>query len=244
MTALSKLERVNAALRGEAVDRVPVSAWRHFLDEEHDPVRLAEVSLRHFNEFDWDWLKVNPRATYYAEAWGNRYDLSSTPQIIPPLTEGPLQRPSDLAKITALPPTSGVFDEHLQLTRLIRKGIGHAHFLQTIFSPLSVLSFLTARPEGDRLEDFAKAQNEGIRHFIHENPQGAHEALNNIASTLAQYAAAVIEAGASGIFFAIVKLARQGVLTEAEFAEFGKPYDLQVLKAIQFAPHLWSVCLF
>lgn len=243
MTALSKRERVNAALKGEAVDRVPVSAWRHFLDEEHDPVRLAEVSLRHFNEFDWDWLKVNPRATYYAEAWGNRYDLSGTPQIIPPLVDGPLQTSADLQKITALPPTSGVFDEHLQLTRLVRRGIGDAHFLQTIFSPLSILSFLAARPESERLEDFTKAQNEGIRRLIHENPKGAHEALGNIASTLAQYAAAVIEAGASGLFFAIVKLARQGVLTESEFAEFGKPYDLQVLKAVQGAPfNLLHIC--
>ena len=35
MAQLSKRERVDAALKGEPVDRVPVAAWRHFLDEEN-----------------------------------------------------------------------------------------------------------------------------------------------------------------------------------------------------------------
>ena len=47
MSSLSKRERVDAALRGEAVDRVPVSAWRHFIPEERGPETLADVSLSH-----------------------------------------------------------------------------------------------------------------------------------------------------------------------------------------------------
>lgn len=243
MPQLSKRERVDAALKGEAVDRVPVSAWRHFLKAEHQPETLAHISLQHFNEFDWDWLKVNPRATYYAEAWGNRYAFKNYDTVVPRLIDGPLHTPADLDKIQPLNPTAGVFAEHLDLTRLIKAGIGDAHFLQTVFSPLSVLSFLVARTETDNLEDFARAQYAGVRQFIQENPQGAHEALKNIADTLGNYAAAVVDAGASGIFFAIVKLARQGVLTEAEFAEFGKPYDLQVLQAVAGAPfNMLHIC--
>ena len=40
-----------------------------------------------------------------------------------------------------------------------------------------------------------------------------HAALGAIAETLAGYARAVVEAGASGLFYAIVRLAREGVLT-------------------------------
>jgi uroporphyrinogen decarboxylase len=235
MAQLSKRERVDAALKGEAVDRVPVSAWRHFLDEEYDPEVLAQVSLQHVQEFDWDWLKLNPRATYYAEAWGNRYDHHNYKSIVPPLLQATLQSPADLEKIQPINSTGGVFAEHLDLVQRVRAGIGDVHFVQTVFSPLSVLSFLTARPVSNRIEDFPQAQTEGITRYIRENPVGAHEALKNIASTLAGYASAAVDAGASGLFFAIVKLARQGVLTEAEFEEFGKPYDLQVLNAIQNA---------
>lgn len=235
MAQFSKRERVEAALRGEAVDRVPVSAWRHFLDEEQRPETLADVSLKHFHDFDWDWLKVNPRATYYAEAWGNQYDFGDYDSVIPRLIDGPLHSPEDLEKIEVLDGTSGVFAEHLHLTRLVRQGIGNAHFLQTVFSPLSVLSFLAARPESNSIEAFSKSQYEGVRRLIHENPAGAHQALSNIADTLGKYAAAAIDAGASGVFFAIVKLAREGVLTQSEHAEFGRPYDLRVLESVQGA---------
>lgn len=243
MSQLTKRERVAAALKGEEVDRVPVSAWRHFIPEERQPDTLARVSLRHFYDFDWDWLKVNPRATYYAEAWGNRYNYALYDGVLPRLISGPIESPADLDKIEAVKPTGGVFAEQLDLVQQIKAGIGGAHFLQTIFSPLSVLAFLVARPQTNNFEAAAQAQQDDVRRFIAKNPQGAHIALNNIAATLAKYASAVVDAGASGIFFAIVKLARQGVLSEAEYAKFGTPYDLQVLQAVQGAPfNLLHIC--
>jgi uroporphyrinogen decarboxylase len=40
-----------------------------------------------------------------------------------------------------------------------------------------------------------------------------------------------------------VRLARQGVLTPDEYAEFGRPYDLQVLQAVRDAPfNLLHIC--
>lgn len=243
MAQLSKRERVDAALKGELVDRVPVSAWRHFLDEENDPNTLATVTLKHFHDFDWDWIKVNPRATYYAEAWGNRYDFNDYDSVLPRLIDGPLNSPADLEKIQPINPTAGVFDEHLQLVKQVKAGIGEAHFLQTVFSPLSVLGFLVARSEQHRIDLDVQAQHDGLRRYFAENPKGVHEALKNIATTLGQYAAATVDAGASGLFYAIVKLARQGILTEAEYEEFGKPYDLQVLKAVEAAPfNMLHIC--
>jgi uroporphyrinogen decarboxylase len=243
MPSLSKRERVDAALAGEAVDRVPVSAWRHFIPAELSPETLAEISLRHFDTFDWDWLKVNPRATYYAEAWGNRYDYQHYDVVLPRLVEGPLNSPEDLDKIGEVPATGGVFAENLDLIRRIHAGINGAHFVQTIFSPLSVLAFLAARPRVGGIDAATQAQVDGLRALINENPAGVHHALENIAATLAKYAAAAVDAGASGLFFAIVKLARKDILSREEYAEFGKPYDLQVLQAVQGAPfNLLHIC--
>lgn len=243
MAELSKRERVDAALKGEAADRVPVSAWRHFLADEYAAEPLARVTLKHYHDYDWDWIKINPRATYYAEAWGNRYDFSDYDSVIPRLVDGPLHSPADMEKITPINPTAGVFAEQLDVVRLIKAGIGDAHFLQTVFSPQSVLSFLISRPKFHKIEEFSRAQYDGLNEFLHENPEGAHEALKNIAATLAQYSSAAVDAGASGLFFAIVKLARQGVISEADFGEFGKPYDLQVLKAVEGAPfNMLHIC--
>ena len=245
MTQLSKRERVDAALQGEAVDRVPVSAWRHFIPAERHPDTLAQASLKHFRDFDWDWLKVNPRATYYAEAWGSRYDYDHYTSVLPELVGSPLRNPADLAKIVEVSGTAGVFAEQLDLIKLVKAGIGGAHFIQTVFSPLSVLYFLVAAPQTQprSLDELADLQYAELRRYLRENPKGAHAALKNIATTLGKFSAAAVDAGASGLFFAIVKLARQGVLSQPEFEEFGKPYDLQVLKAVEGAPfNLLHIC--
>ena len=106
-----------------------------------------------------------------------------------------------------------------------------------------MLSFLVARPHTAKIDDMTASAYDGVRRFIHENPEAAHAALQNIASTLAEYSKATIDAGASGLFFAIVKLAREGILTEDEFEAFGKPYDQQVLAAVQGAPfNMLHIC--
>ena len=244
MPQLTKRERVDAALRGEIVDRVPVSAWQHFLPAERHPDTLAAASLKHFHDFDWDWLKVNPRATYYAEAWGSHYDFAAYTGVLPRLLATPLQAPADLEKIREISGTQGVFAEQLDLIQQIKAGIGGAHFLQTVFSPLSVLYFLVARPQQTHpAEQLPDIQYEDLRRYLQENPRGAHAALKNIAATLGKFASAAVDSGASGLFFAIVRLARQGVLSRSEFEEFGKPYDLQVLKAVEGAPfNLLHIC--
>ncbi len=244
LNKLTKRERVGAALRGEPVDRVPVSAWQHFIPAERQPETLAAASLKHFHDFDWDWLKINPRATYYAEAWGSRFDFEKYSGVLPKLESTPLQAPLDLEKIHEISGTEGVFAEQLEVIKLIKAGIGGAHFLQTVFSPLSVLYFLVARPSQTHpAEPLPEIQYEDLRRFLHENPKGAHAALKNIAATLGKFSSAAVDAGASGLFFAIVKLARQEVLSKTEFEEFGKPYDLQVLKAVEGAPfNLLHIC--
>jgi uroporphyrinogen decarboxylase len=140
-------------------------------------------------------------------------------------------------------PTGGVFAEQLDLLRRIYTGVDGIHFVQTVFSPLSVLAFLTA-DLGDQLPSLGLDSDYGhLRALIQADPQGVHAALDAIATTLAGYAAASLEAGASGLFFAIVRLARAGVLSETEFAEFGQPYDLRVLAAVREAPfNLLHIC--
>jgi uroporphyrinogen decarboxylase len=243
MTQLTKHERVTAALRGQPVDRPPVAAWRHFIPEERAAEPLAEAHLRFFAEYDWDWLKINPRATYYAEAWGSRFDYEHYSGVLPRQLHSPVSTFADLAAITPRSPTVGVFEEQLDLLHRIKDGIAGAPLIQTVFSPLSVLTFLIARPDDPTGEAALPVRFERLRGLLHEHPQVVHGALSAIAETLAGYAAASVDAGASGIFFAIVRLARAGVLSEQEYAAFGRPYDLQVLQAVQGAPfNLLHVC--
>jgi uroporphyrinogen decarboxylase len=183
MTSLSKRERVDAALRGAPVDRAPVAAWRHFIPAERDAATLAEAHLRFLQEFDWDWLKVNPRATYYAEAWGNQYDFDDYAGVLPRLVGGTIESPADLDRIQPLGPTSAAFAEQLDLLDRIKAGIGDARFVQTVFSPLSALAFLLAQP-GDQQQDLGLQSNFGeLRRALHEQPERARGAAGDCRDT-------------------------------------------------------------
>src|SRR5437773_8150388 len=69
-------ERVVAALRGEPVDRVPVSLWLHNFATENSAETLAAETVRLAHRFDWDFLKPQSRAQCFAEMWGLRYTPS------------------------------------------------------------------------------------------------------------------------------------------------------------------------
>ena len=231
MSAMTKRERVQAALKGRPVDRVPVSAWGHDFLREWTAQGLAEATLESYRRFDWDFIKVNPRATYYAEAWGARYRPSGRADGEPELVEAAVRSAADLDDIGPIDWGSGPFGEQIEALRLIDRGLaGEAPFVQTVFSPLAVMSRLTG-------------STHKVRELLTEHPHEVERALEGIARTLAGYARACLEAGASGIFFATVEWGSRGIISPAEYARFGRPYDLQVLAAVADAPfNILHVC--
>lgn len=233
MSDFSKHERVLAALSGQEVDRVPVSAWGHIIPAEKDVQALAEATLHFASEYDWDWIKVNPRATYFAEAWGNQYDFDDYAGVLPKLRYSPLGEKPDLEAIKPVSATGGAFGDHLKLLQIIKKGIQDTPFVQTVFTPISVLGFLVGRTSASTQEAITNAQYAAVKKAIQKEPQVVHKALEAITETLINYATEVLNAGADGIYLAITGFARKGVLTRAEYQEFGKPYDLKILNAVQ-----------
>ncbi len=57
---MTKKERVTAALRGQPVDRAPISFWGHNYLKEWSAEGLAEAMLENYHRYGWDWMKVNP----------------------------------------------------------------------------------------------------------------------------------------------------------------------------------------
>ena len=233
---MNKHERVAAALAGSPVDRPPVSAWRHFVGREENAADLTAAMLEFHRAYDWDWLKVNPRATYFAEAWGNTYDFSQYVSVVPRATRVTLESVADLQNIRPIDPSGGAFGEQLDALSRIRAGVdGDVPIIQTVFSPLSVVAWLAGGPAGFDLPGLPSSLPL-VRAAIQEAPEALESALDAIATTLAGYVRLTLEAGADGIFFAIVRLARHGYLTREQYARFGRPYDLRVLEAAAGAP--------
>ena len=78
-------ERVRAALAGEPVDRPPAAWWGHTYRDEWSPASLARVTVERQRRFGWDFVKLQPRATCFAEAFGSAYRPSGRPDTAPVL---------------------------------------------------------------------------------------------------------------------------------------------------------------
>jgi uroporphyrinogen decarboxylase len=228
---MSKTERVFAALRGDDVDRVPVSAWWHDFPREWAADAVAEATLEAYRKYGWDFVKVNPRACYYAEDWGARYIIADGANKQPVLTEPGISSPDDLARIKPLDVTKGAYGEQLESLRIISKELaGEAPFIQTVFSPLAVLSRITG-------------STKYVQRLMQEHADALLAALEVITATVAEYSRACVAAGADGVFLATVEWGATEFISAEGYHRFARPFDLRVLEAVQGAPfNVFHVC--
>jgi uroporphyrinogen decarboxylase len=148
-----------------------------------------------------------------------RYDLDIykiMPDMPYPFPANSIHRPDDWDLVAPLSPTAGNLGRMVQTTELVRRAVGpETPVVVTVYSPIT---------EARR---FAGGWD-ALRRELAESPDHVHRALGTIANNLAGYTGALLEAGADGIYYA-VQGAAGGVLTEAEFREFARPYDLLAL---------------
>jgi uroporphyrinogen decarboxylase len=130
MAEVTKRERVQAALRGDMLDRPPFAFWHHF--RPHGSARaLADATLDFFGRFDLDIYKIMPDLPY-------------------PFPNGGISGPDHWHLLAPLAVTAGNFGRQLDTVRLVRAAVGpDVPVISTMFSPLTqVLEF--AGTEGVR----------------------------------------------------------------------------------------------
>jgi uroporphyrinogen decarboxylase len=213
-----------AALRGEAVDRVPLSFWLHDFAAENTVEGFVGESLRLARVFGWDYLKPQSRAQCFAEAWGLRYQASGERAVPYTRTHAPCTDAADLRRLKPAEPAEGALGDQLTALRQIRAGVGaDTPIIWTVFSPLMVVPYLLA---GGVEQTLALAR---------EEPAALESALSAIAHTLAGYTRLALAAGADGLFYA-TNIARRELISEAECRRFQRSHDLTVLAASEPAP--------
>ncbi|MBI2836239.1 MAG: uroporphyrinogen decarboxylase [Chloroflexi bacterium] len=222
-------ERIRATLKGQEVDRVAVSMWRHFYSKETSARSLAEAMLAFQKKFDWDFVKVNPRASYHAEGWGVevKYSGDGSPEI----RKTPVSNPDDWLKIEPLKLDRGVLKEHIEVVERIDRGLkGSVPFVMTIFNPISVAARL------------APSEELFLEH-LREHTDKVNPALDAVTETFIAFSRACLERGASGLFFATTAWATSETMSEDEYRRFARPYDLKLLNALPPAEfHILHVC--
>ena len=218
----SKRERLQAALVGEKVDRVPVALWRHFPVDDQDPIALAEATLDFQAQYDFDFIKVTPASSYCVRDWGVEDAWKGDPEGTREYTRYVVRDPEEWARLRALPVHRGFLGASLKcLARLKERCGDDVPFIQTIFSPLSQAKHL--------------AGEQRLLEHLRREPRLVLQGLKTIAETTAAYIQAARDKGISGVFFA-AQQASYRLMDRGAYARFGEPFDRRVLEA---AGGLW-----
>ena len=212
-------ERVEAAIAMGVGDRPPVGAWGHTYREEWVPAELAEVTVERARRFGWDFVKFQPRASCFAEAFGSTYHPSGH-KLRGPILLRPAVPDLDSWKSLSLANPKALADQ-VESIRIVARELGpDVPVIQTVFSPITVGGYLVG-----------KSQSRVVRE-LRRNPELVGPALEKIAHALVDFSRRSIDAGAAGIFFAISGYAGRGVMTEDSYRELVLPYDRSVLDAL------------
>ena len=219
MTDWRKRKRLEATISGQAPDRVPVALWRHWPGDDQDAQALAAAHLQWQKAYDWDLLKVGPASSYSVVDWGveDRWvgHIEGTRQY----THRAVQKPEDWAGLQPLDPGKGMLATQLEALRLVKESVGESiPVLVTIFSPLSQAKHL--------------ADNEPMLSHLRQQPDLFRQGQAAILESTLRFIEAAKKLGIDGIYYA-VQHARYPLMSREEYATWGRPYDLQILDAVQ-----------
>lgn len=224
---MSKRERIAAALAGQEVDNVPVGFWGHVTSDPRTADEIVRETLAFQRRFDWDFVKLMPSGMYYPQALGAELTPASGPGAVNGLARSVVNGPADWATLPVPEPATGWLAQHVESTRRVRAALGpDVPIIQTLFSPLTVAHKLSL---GDTFGSYVRAHVDAL-----------HAGLDRIVDGSIAFARATLEAGADGFFFATQE-ATLDELTEPEFAELGRQYDLRVLESL--GPRAWFTIL-
>lgn len=233
MSDWNSRSRFNAVLSGEVPDRPPVAAWGHFFDVETDPALLADATIRFTLGYDWDWVKINPRNTYYLEAFGNTFDYDDYHGSQPYQTRGIINTVKDLRLVDherAIGSTA-ILDQ-IDVLRRVRKSLPDLPVAQTVFSPLTILLGLAGLPRSVGKTIPGSTTQVSLKDLISEDPEGTHRALHEITLVLEDYIARIAEAGADAVYYALTGTANPVISGKTIFTEFSTPYDRRIIASI------------
>jgi len=173
----------------------------------------------------WHHFKPNGSGIKLAEAtrvfFDDEFDLDILkimPDIPYPFPHGSIRTVDDWRYFEPLDQQrSRFFTQRRTAVRSLRAQVGDdAPIIVTCFSPLTEALYAVA----DR--------SIVLRHMEDEGPV-VHGALRTIAENLRASIADVIAAGADGVFLS-AQAASTAILSESQFREFGRPYDLMALE--------------
>ena len=200
-------------------DRPPVGAWGHTYREEWFPAELAGVTVNRARRFGWDFVKFQPRASSFAEAFGSVYHPSGHRLRGPIVIKAAVPDPESWSSVRLV--NRKALDDQVESIGTVARELGRdVPVIQTVFSPITVGGYLAG-----------KSQSRVVRE-LRKHPELVGPVLEKIGEALVDFSRRSVEAGAAGVFYAISGYAGRGVMSEDLYRDLVLPYDQAVLQAM------------
>ena len=212
-------ERVEAALAMGVADRPPVGAWGHTYREEWSPEELARVTVDRARKFGWDFVKFQPRATCFAEAFGSVYKPAGH-RLKGPVPVSFAVPDLDAWRTVSATNPKALYDQAESIGIVARELGPGVPVIQTVFSPITVAGYLVGKSKSRVVRELRK------------HPDIVRPALQRIADLLVDYSKRSVKAGAAGVFYAISGYASKDAMPEIVYRELVLPLDLSVLERL------------
>lgn len=216
--SMTKKERLKAALRGEKPDRIPYSLWSHMPGTDLDPVAITEKTYEFYKDYDLDFIKTMNNGMYAIEDFGCTVDYSEIEKGgVAKITSSPIHSPEDWEKLQICSFKEGSLARELTYLRLLLDKVKgeEVPVIFTVFSPITIADKLSGK--------------KALEHIRAGHGEKVKKALEVIAETTRSLAAEAIRMGADGVFFAS-QLSTYNQMSDVEYLEYGKPYDVSVLE--------------
>jgi uroporphyrinogen decarboxylase len=199
------------------MERVPAALWRHFPVDDQNPSALARAVIAFQKNYEYDLVKVTPASSFCIKDWGVQDDWRGDTEGTRDYTRPVINDPEDWGRLPVLDPGKGFLADQLRCLQILVKEFGpQTPVIQTIFNPLSQAKNLIGKGR--------------LLVHLRKYPDVLHAGLKIITESTLRFIEAISELEIAGVFFA-VQHAQHGLLTEAEYLQFGRHYDLLLLES-------------
>ena len=208
---MRKRERLERAIAGEAVDRVPVSLWRHWPGDDQRFTDLARSTIDFQHDYNWDFVRVMPSRNFQVIDYGVQDEWCGDPSGFRAIKKRVIKRSLDWTELRPLTPARGALSQQVECLRLICGALksDNVPVLQTIYSPLAQAAQL--------------AGSQRVLRDMRLRPDRLRSGLNQVTeSTLRFLDSLRKQPGLAGVFI-VTEFASHDIMSETEYEAFGLP---------------------
>lgn len=218
-----KRERLERAIAGEAVDRVPVALWRCWPGDDQRAADLARCAIDFQRQYDWDFVCLCPAPHYALLDHGLQDEWEGAPDGSRAVRRTPIRRSLDWTELRPLDPSGGELGRQMIGLRLVLDAMrtDAVPVVIVVPSPLSQAAYLAGLP--------------ALVRALRRQPDRLRTGLNVLSESTLRWVEALATTDLAGIVYN-VELAHHDVLSEAEYADFGLADDRRILET---APSSW-----